>query len=61
MKIMNLNTTLAGIVTILTAITAAIVGYLQTGTVDPLVLLVGISAGCGLIFAKDAAPPTAAP
>jgi hypothetical protein len=52
---MNWKTTLLGVATILAAIGTAGKTYLGTGTIPDLgILIASISAGIGLIAAKDA-------
>lgn len=53
----NNKTTWSGIISILVAIGSAVVEFLNTGSVPNLgVLISAISAGAGLIMAKDATP-----
>lgn len=49
-----MKTTIIGILTIVTAIAAAAINFLKTGTTDYGVLITAITAGIGLVKAADA-------
>jgi hypothetical protein len=51
-----MKTTLLGILTIIAAVSNAAVDYINTGTCNVMTLGAGITAGWGLIHAKDAVP-----
>ncbi len=48
------TTTILGVLTIIGALANAGISYFSTGTIDWTILGTGITAGVGLIFAKDA-------
>ena len=51
---MNWKTTVTGILTIVVALGSAVLGFLKTGTIPDLgALVASITAGIGLITAKD--------
>ena len=51
-----MKTTVLGILTILVAVGSAAVSFIKTGTFDIATTTTSVSAGIGLIHAKDAAP-----
>ena len=51
---MGMKTTILGVLTIVSAVCFAGIGFLNTGAFDFGVLITGVTAGIGLIKAADA-------
>jgi len=51
----NLKTTATGVLTIVIAVSSAVLGFLKSGTTPDFgTLIAAVTAGVGLILAKDA-------
>jgi len=51
----NLKTTATGVLTIVIAVASAVLGFLKSGTIPDFgTLIAAVTAGVGLILAKDA-------
>jgi hypothetical protein len=51
----NLKTTATGVLTIVIAVSSAVLGFLKSGTIPDFgTLIAAVTAGVGLILAKDA-------
>lgn len=51
-----MKTTILGILTLIATVSGAAVDFIKTGTCNFAVLSAGLTAGIGLIHAKDAPP-----